>query len=202
MHFLLLRVKKTYQIICFLFINIIYITRLRNIIETRTKEISISGTRRSQLSNVYEIYSFFNNHKQLGIEKRILFFFLSKKCIFIAKEIATNQIVGVEIYYKNNRDVIENTMHQGFRGVLPEWQGKKIGTMITNHAINHYKDNGLDGLSSRVSLNNLPSLTSNFNLGFRPIEKYFDRNMQEERYYLICPFNNKYWNFMEAYDDK
>ena len=43
----------------------------------------------------------------------------------------------------------------------------------------------IQGISSRVSLNNKASLQSNLKLGFKPVEQYFDKQMNEERFYLI-----------------
>jgi hypothetical protein len=39
-----------------------------------------------------------------------------------------------------------------------------------------------------VSCNNMPSLISNKKIGFEAVEKYFDAEMNEERYYMICKF--------------
>jgi RimJ/RimL family protein N-acetyltransferase len=126
-----------------------------------------------------------------------VYLLISEKTVFIVKDIVINKIIGMELYYFNQQDIKEKTIHQGFRGILPEWQGKGIGTLLTNYAINHFKNSKLDGISSRVSLNNLASLRSNMKLGFRPIEKYFDKNMNEERYYLICPFGkDDHWKYL------
>lgn len=172
---------------------------LKNIIEIGHGNIIISSINsKKELKDAYTIYSHLHNNKQLGVEKRILFFFLSKKCFFIVKDANTYDLIGIEFYYANKRDVMEKTIHQGFRGILPEWQGKKIGTMLTTNAINHFRNNHIDGITSRVSLNNKPSLISNMKLGFRPIELYFDNDMNEDRYYLVCPLNkSRHWDFLE-----
>jgi GNAT superfamily N-acetyltransferase len=108
-----------------------------------------------------------------------------------------NKIIGMELYYFNRRDIKENTIHQGFRGILPMWQGKGIGTLLTGHAVNYFKNNRLDGILSRVSLSNLASLQSNMKFCFRPIGDYFDKEMRESRYYLIYSFcKHDHWQYL------
>ena len=92
----------------------------------------------------------------------------------------------------NKRDVVEKTIHLGFVGVLSEWQGKRVATTIMTIATDHFNNSRLDGISSRVSLNNLPSLKLHANHGFKPVEKYFDNEMNEERYYLIRPLKKEF----------
>ncbi|GBU28555.1 hypothetical protein R84B8_02115 [Treponema sp. R8-4-B8] len=185
----------------FIFIirNIFYLLYLKNITEAIDDNFFICGARSiKDLKDVLNIYSLFHNNKKIDISKRITYHFLYKKCVFTVRDINTSMIIGIGLYYKNKRDIIENTIHEGFTGILPEWQGKKIGTILRLHAINHFKRNGMNGISSRVSLNNYPSLKSNINLGFRPVDKYFDKDLNEERYYLICPLSNNYsWDFIE-----
>lgn len=37
----------------------------------------------------------------------------------------------------------------------------------------------------------MPSLLSNQKIGFTPVEKYFDADMDDDRYYMICNFKAK-----------
>jgi RimJ/RimL family protein N-acetyltransferase len=171
---------------------------LKNISQVYFDENNIiCGSSRKELSEALHIYSLFNNKNKIGIAKYAVYLLFSKKVVFIAKDVSMHKIIGTELYYFNSRDIKENTIHQGFRGVLPAWQGKGIGTSITRHAVNHFKNSRIDGISSRVSLNNLASLRSNMKLGFRPVEEYFDKSMQEKRYYLICPFGkHDHWKYL------
>jgi RimJ/RimL family protein N-acetyltransferase len=191
-------IKKVCSICLFLLQNIYGSICLRNIAHIGIDgETVVYGASIKDLKEALYIYSFYNNKNKIDISYYILYFFFSKRLVFIAKDIFMNKIIGVELYYFNRSDIEENTIHQGFRGILPVWQGKGMGTSLTNHAINHFKSSRLDGISSRVSLNNLASLRSNMKLGFRPIEEYFDKNMNENRYYLICPFGrHDHWQYL------
>lgn len=193
------KIKKAYKAFLFIIKNIHHFSRSKNISKIIVNDrVIIDGTSRKQLNAVLAIYSNFNKFSLFTIIISIIYFFCSRKVCFFVKDVAKNKIIGCELYYLNERDIVENTVHQGFRGILREWQGKGIGTMLTSHAISHFRECGFDGISSRVSLNNIPSLKSNMNLGFKPVEKYFDKKMKEEQYYLVRPFvANHKWNFIE-----
>jgi RimJ/RimL family protein N-acetyltransferase len=161
------------------------------------KKIVVCGASIKELKEALCIYSFYNNQNKIGISHYIVYFFISRKMVFIVRDISVNHIIGIELYYFNQRDLWEKTIHQGFRGILPLWQGRGIGTSLTGYAVNHFKNNKIDGISSRVSLSNHASLRSNMKLGFRPVEEYFDEDMHENRYYLICPFGkNDHWKYL------
>jgi ribosomal protein S18 acetylase RimI-like enzyme len=191
--------KKKYNDILFVIRNIYGSFLLKAIPRAVVgDQILLCGASLKELKEALDIYLFFNDTKKTAISRYIVYIIISGKLVVIAKDIFTNKIIGAELYYFNQRDIQEKTIHQGFRGILPEWQGKGFGTSLTNHAVNHFKKCKIDGISSRVSLNNIASLHSNIKLGFRPIEKYFDKNMNEERYYLICPFGkHDRWEYID-----
>lgn len=110
------------------------------------------------------------------------------KLFFLSIDKDRDKVVGIDMFYFNPRDFKENTVHEGFIGVLPESQGQGIATMMRQEAIKHFKKNGLSGISTRISKNNLGSLCSAEKLGFKPVEEYFDNEMKEERYYLVNLF--------------
>jgi RimJ/RimL family protein N-acetyltransferase len=121
---------------------------------------------------------------------------LLKKCpgrLILIAEVTNgskSNIVGMNLFYFNPRDFKEGTIHEGFIGVVPEFEGKGIATAMRKHAIAHFRRSGLSGISTRISKNNNASLRSAEKLGFRPVEEYFDPAMQEDRYYLVCNFEN------------
>ena len=188
-------IKKIWKVICFFVTNIYYLPRLKKIPKFYNVNVGIviGDTKRKDLKDVYAISSHFDG-KPHSIIHRILYFFLSKKCIFSAKCETTGKIVGVVLFYKNKRDVVEKTIHLGFIGVEPEWQRKKVATTLMTNAIDHFKNSRLDGISSRVSLDNHSSLKLHINHGFKPAEKYFDEKTNEERYYLICSLKKDFHN--------
>lgn len=126
------------------------------------------------------------NGIDLSIYHRELYRREGDKLLFISIDKKTNKIVGMDMFYFNSRDFKENTVHEGFIGVLPESQGQGIATKMRQEAIKHFQKNGLSGISSRISIDNLGSLRSAEKLGFKPVEEYCDDKMNERRYYLVC----------------
>ncbi|UTC65427.1 hypothetical protein E4O00_04720 [Treponema sp. OMZ 788] len=153
-----------------------------------SENIMILPMTRNYLHDVSYIYSKLSNGHTLSRRNKILFFLCGSKLVFILYDKFEQKIIGTEFYYFNKKDIQESTIHQGFRGILPEFQGKGLGTALTQYAYDIFSKTSLKGMSSRVSCNNFSSLISNRNIGFEPIEKYFDSAMNEDRYYMICFF--------------
>ena len=95
-------------------------------------------------------------------------------------------IVGINFYYLNFRDFKEGTVHEGFVGVAPGFEGQGIATAIRRLAVRHFENSGFSGISSRVSCSNFASLKSARKIGYEPVEKYFDDLSGELRFYLVC----------------
>jgi RimJ/RimL family protein N-acetyltransferase len=190
--------KRCYNDVTFITRNLYVSLFLKNIPQVSFDENNIiCGASRKELKEALDIYYVFNNNNRINISKYIVYLLASKKMVFIVKDMFMNKIVGIDLYYFNRQDIKENTIHEAFKGVLPAWQGKGIGVSITAHAINHFKNSRIDGISTRISLNNPASLQADMKLGFRPIEEYFDKDTYENRYYLICPFGkHDHWKYL------
>lgn len=93
------------------------------------------------------------------------------------------------MFYFNQRDFIDGTIHEGFIGVLPEAEGQGTGTRLREAAIAYFSANNIQGISTRISKNNLKSFRSAKKLGFKVSEEYFDENSKETRYYLVLSLN-------------
>ena len=154
-------------------------------IDTRYSIIPCTG---KSLQIIGSIYSELSDNRALSKRNSFLFKVCGKKLVFVLYDKVNKKILGTEFYYFNKRDIRESTIHQGFRGVLPEFQGRGLGTALTQYAYAVFSKTSLKGMSTRVSCNNLSSLVSNKKIGFEPVEKYFDTAMGEERYYMVCKF--------------
>jgi hypothetical protein len=181
-----------YQTTVFILHNVNACFKLKNI-----KMIAVNDTililpmHNCWMRYVSDIYSTFSDNAPLPNRNKLLFLLCGRKLVFVLYDKVNKKILGTEFYYFNKRDRREFTIHQGFRGILPEFQGKGLGTALTQYAYTVFSKTSLQGMSTRVSCNNLPSLVSNKKIGFEPIEKYFDSEMNEERYYMICHLKNK-----------
>ena len=131
-----------------------------------------------------EILHIFPNSK-LNWKNSILYSFLGKRFVVIALN-KNNDLIGFNLYYFNQRDFKENTIHEGLIGVEEKYQGKGIATKMRLIAKKNFSKSNLHGVSSRISINNTASLKAAENLGFKPVEKYYDSLKKEERYYMVC----------------
>jgi GNAT superfamily N-acetyltransferase len=145
--------------------------------------VEIHGMRLRDLGQVCQLYSKLNEGEKLGLLKLLFYSVFGSRMALVASQQGT--VSGFEFYSFGVRDLEENTVHQSFTGVANAAQGKGLGTAIRKHAIRHFGRTALAGISSRVSLSNVPSLRSNEKLGFHVVERYFDPARQEERVYLI-----------------
>lgn len=147
----------------------------------------VRGAKSKDLKEIAPVYEQLNGMK-LSRSNMYLLSSCEENLIFIALLNEAGQepkVIGMNMYYINPRDFKEGTIHEGFVGVLPEYEGKGIATSMRKQAIEYFGKAGFKGISSRVSTNNLGSLRSAEKLGFKPVETYFDEILQEERHYLI-----------------
>jgi GNAT superfamily N-acetyltransferase len=152
------------------------------------------GLKPEDMTSFLSLYSILHNGKKLNLSRKLLYHFAGEKLVIVACKESTLKMTGMDMYYFNKQDVNENTVHQGFTGILPEMQGKGLGTRLRLKAKEHFYQNGFSGISSKVSLLNIASLKSNEKLGFKPVEKYYDKSLEEERYYLVCNFEESLKN--------
>jgi GNAT superfamily N-acetyltransferase len=172
-----------------LLINFRMAIRLKKVPILISHDFCLEPLAKARLNDMFCVYKKFTGSSKIPLKMRILFYVFGERLGVIACD-KNGEFVGGEIYYFNSRDCLEKTVHQGFTGVNPEARGKGVATAIRNHAKLHFKANRIEGISSRVSLSNVPSLKSNLNLGFKPVEKYYDSVLGDERYYLVCKLNN------------
>lgn len=150
------------------------------------------GAEYKDLINLSRIYKELNNLDLSKTNKKLL-----KNCknklIVIVEEVTEEKVklVGMDMYYINKKDFKYNRMHEGFIGVLPHYEGKGLATNMRKIAIDHFKSNGFNGISTRISKNNKGSLLSAKKLGFKIVDEYYDENVNEERCYLILDFKVK-----------
>jgi RimJ/RimL family protein N-acetyltransferase len=170
-------------------------TTLRNGHEIQPAEINgffYRGMRRGDEQQLAAIYFKLNGRAKFSWSRRWLYRLLGSKLMLVATKHGPQGeiVIGMNMYYINKRDKEEGTVHEGFVGVLPAVQGLGIATALRQVAKHHFSTNGFKGISTRISVDNLPSLKSAHQLAFRPIEEYYDEASNVPRYYMICDFKN------------
>ncbi len=172
----------------FAYRNWVKIRQNKKFTNTTINGIIYRGFTKSDEVQIFNLYSHLNNGAKFSWSRRLIYRALGS-CMLLIAERQTDfgsEIIGMNMYYLNERDLKDNTIHEGFIGVLPEMTGKGIATNMRQTAKQNFKKNGFNGISTRISLDNHSSLKSAINIGFKPLEKYIDSYSGEARYYMIC----------------
>lgn len=183
------RVRSIVGSVAFVVRNLAFVRKIGAIEKQEFDGLRLRGYVDADFHSVSEIYSNLNRNSSFSGLYRSLYRRIGKRCLFLVEQENVPGmpiIVGMNMYYLNKRDVLENTMHEGFIGVLPEVGGRGIATKMRQMASQHFKAAGFSGISTRISLSNAASLASAEKIGFQPIEEYFEPSTGEQRYYMVC----------------
>lgn len=178
------KIFSAFRVLKFVFLNAFFSLKVKKIEAVYCNDYKVSllsSTNKKEALNIYKLYS---SAGKLSIQNKLIWTLLGDKFCFVAEN-NKGKVIGVALYYINERDRKDGTVHACFSGVIKEARGKGVATRLRMCAIQHFEKNGFKGISSRVSLTNEKSLSVNLKLGFKPVETYFDEGMQEERQYLI-----------------
>jgi hypothetical protein len=175
---------KPFDFIVFLVRNIWCSRHINRLPIAYFKEFVVGPLANNEIQSVASLYKMINDGKELPASKITLLQILGTRLCVVARN-EEGSIKALSLYYFNGRDT-EKTIHEGFTGLMAQYRGCGLGTFIRRHALSHFSSNGMLAVSSRISVSNTASFESNKNLGFVPIEKYYDNFTGEERYYLIC----------------
>lgn len=171
--------------------NILACRKFDAIQVSESQGLILRGADVNDFERIEEIYKKLNGIGLSPWYKRLLRCCPLKLIIILEEEFqGRKHIIGIDLFYINSRDGKEKTVHEGFVGVMPEHEGRGIATKMRKHAIVHFSGTGSRGISTRISKNNHSSLRSAEKVGFQPVEEYFDPDLGEDRYYLICRFEN------------
>lgn len=170
------------------------INAARHILEIKREAIGdfiFRGYSSSDEESIAKIYQYLNDGATFSRIQRKLYTCIGRRCLLVVEQrnaVGTSEIVGMNMYYLTKRDFQENTIHEGFIGVLPEASGRGIATKMRKMAVEHFKESGFSGISTRISLDNTASVISARKIGFQPVEEYQDPSTGEQRYYMLCKF--------------
>jgi GNAT superfamily N-acetyltransferase len=169
--------------ITFLLINIPQSYKFKNFETKLVDDIIFRYCYRKELKKIYEMYKSSTGIK-LSRPKRLLFYLYHKKLILIAEK--EGLVIGFAFFYTNPFDIKNKTIHLGHYFVNEEFRGKGIGKKLLKFALESFcKNNKIKGISLRVSLNNVSSLKAIMNFNFLVLEKYYDSQLKEERYFGV-----------------
>lgn len=188
---MLAKIKSKLSGVAFIARNLSAARRLVKITSEEVDGLLFRGYSESDVEAIAKIYQQLNEGAVFSWILRSLYSCIGRRCLLVVEQrdaVGASKIVGMNMYYLNRRDIKENTIHEGFIGVLPEAGGRGIATKMRQAAIQNFKLAGFSGISTRISLNNAASLMSAKKIGFQPVEEYQEPLTGEKRYYMICKF--------------
>ncbi|MBE0448822.1 MAG: GNAT family N-acetyltransferase [Actinobacteria bacterium] len=147
---------------------------------------------KKDFNKCFDLYADLHKGNNLNKLRKLVFTVSGGKTIIVAMQCDCNgkeiMLAGVDMYYINDRDARENTIHEGFIGVAPEFEGNGLATEMRAFASKVFQGAGVSGISSRISEDNVGSLKSARRQGFCVVEKYFDQTDKKYRYYMKKTF--------------
>ena len=148
--------------------------------------IVFRGCKRFELIRLRSLYLRLNVNGALSVFRTVCYFVSGYKFIVVAQDSSSGRLVGMDVYYFNHRDLVENTVHEGFVGVEPAYEGRGIATIMRFLAKKHFKIGGISGISTRISPDNKASLGSACKAGFEIIDQPKDKADNGASYYMVC----------------
>lgn len=162
------------------------------VVQSETENgMTYRGMYRSELNSINKLHILMNGGSSLALARRIVYWLVGRRIVIVVskEEDGKEKVIGFVMFYFNRADVKQNTIHDGFLGVEPNYQGLGIGSKLTRKGVRHFGCTYLSGMSARIDLNNKASLAANLKAGFEPVEQYTDPVTGLERYYLINWFD-------------
>lgn len=170
----------------FFFLNLYCFLKIKNPIPPLQfdEKVGFSALGKTDIKEFICVYKHLNNSSTIDFFKFFLLKIFSTRSCFIAKDTETKKIIGINYYYFNKKDSVENSIHEAFIGVIEEYQKIGIATALRKHALNQLSKSNLKFVSTNISKNNIPSFNSAKKLGFEISEEWFDPVSNQKIYYL------------------
>ena len=140
-----------YNLAKFFTINVLKLLPIDTLPNLNHDNYVIRGCLKSELKEAEKTYKILSGRGFSRVQRVLLRLFSDKNLIItISDQNGYKKIVGVNLYYINHRDFKENTIHEGYIGVLPEFEGQGIATKMRVHAIEQFKKSSFFGISSTM----------------------------------------------------
>jgi|LakMenEpi03Aug12_release.lakeMendotaPanAssembly.Ray.scaffolds.fasta_scaffold468686_1 GNAT superfamily N-acetyltransferase len=100
------------------------------------------------------------------------------------------EVAAADLYYFNERDGKESTIHEGLLFVREPFRSLGISNAMRRHALAHFGQQGICGISTRIRQSNTRSLRSAEACGFRIVESRFLPDLSDIEHYMIARAGN------------
>lgn len=185
---MIVKLKTVFSALILILRNILVLRWASSFPHESSSDVIYRGADKSEVFQVLTIYKKLNPGVKTSRFRRILYRLYSDRIILIATRGLKPdfKIIGINIYYLNVRDLLENTIHEGFIGVIPDEVGRGVATEMRRFAKSHFSKQGFKGISTRISISNHASLKSAQKMGFELVETKIDPVTNDERFYMVC----------------
>lgn len=158
----------------------------------RQQGLCIRPASRREVAQAFEIYATLLAGTRPSTAVRAALRLLRNPCLLLALQETDEkqQLVGINFYYFNRRDITERTIHEGFIGVLPLHAGKGVATRMREVARTQFRRAALTGISTRIKQSNAASLSSALRTGFEIRERHPDVLSDDVDLYLVSRFDS------------
>lgn len=150
--------------------------------DTVEGDYTFRGFRPSDLPAIAAIYSEDDGSVLPRYNRLLLKLCGGRLCLVATKD---SKVIGFDQFYFNDRDLKENTVHEGYVAVAKAHSGRGLASAMRRICAKQFKEAGFSGISTRISQSNRGSMASALKVGFRSIEDYIDPDTSEQRSYLL-----------------
>lgn len=163
---------------------------MRVVVPDGSGEVLYRGLRRAEVPVLEKLYAELSGVKRLPLHLRCVYRIFGNRMVVVAidESNGAGDIIGIDMFYFNDRDLRDRTIHEGFIGVIQTFRGRGIATGLRRCAIRSFRDDRIVGISTRIDIDNVMSMNSAINTGFKPLERYRDERLGVDRYYLVNYF--------------
>lgn len=163
-------IKDVWGGLSFVVVNIWYGFRLLPVRESCTDSFFIRGCRKSDLKRFAAVHEKLRGGRKLSGWRQFVYFFVGDRLVCLVRG-GKGEVVGFVMYYfKGKADARRSSIHEAFIGVLPEYQGKGLGTHIRSTMVDCFQRSNINRVTSDIDRGNTASIKSAERAGFSPVK--------------------------------
>ncbi len=129
-------------------------------------KLFVMGLKPTQLISLVKLSESLRN-RRFAIASYALYLLAGRKLCLVAVLSTSGQIIGFNQYYFEERRT--DGIHEAFIGVHPDFRRRGIARLMRSKAIEHFRRNGCDHISTDVDSSNQASRDMASELGFKLI---------------------------------
>lgn len=162
------KLKHEFEGLKFLYRNMQASHSIHPIPEVQLGGYSLCGLPQKYVGIMDELHRALRDNRPINFWRKLLLKHRGQAICGIA--INNGALLGFCLYYFREDELSSHIIHEAFIGVEPNSRNKGIATSLRYHMAKHFAMQGLKGISTQISPDNLPSLRSAKRIGFRCVD--------------------------------